>query len=371
MKNNFFKIALVFVFAFCSFAMFACGGDGNLQLSYKDLPKIITEMQSNSDIFKVGTVDGVSTNFIINAFDTDDSEDSEESEDLDNSDENRYFNECLLIPINYIVNYQNDVELVAEKGNFNGEQSDAINKLETSMATMKLAYQDMCGENERLLMFTEEDVYKGALQLFKYSATKFITSTYEVAINLADVQNKVLNKFDGMVTRKLDTFDATALRDYTALKIGQDYANLLLVNMNSKTWTPAVGVVSPNVIAHTYIMTQIKDNLSAFVASYYGATSFKDLSVEDVKEGDMITYNNTGVTKILNSLIILENERIILNKAMNRFSMYDFFQKPYECDITAYEKDVKYASQYFAEIFMYYTSTSLQQVNSLREIIIK
>lgn len=368
MKNKILKVALAFVFAFCSFAMFACGGDENLQLSYKDLPKIVTEMQSNSDLFKTGTVDGVSTNFIINAFAADDSEDSE---GLDNSDENRYFNECLVIPINYIVNYQNDVELVAEIKNLNGEQSDAINKLETSMATMKLAYQDMCGENERLLMFTEEDVYRGALQLFKYSATKFITSTYEVAINLADVQNKVLNKFDGMVTRKLDTSDATALRDYTALKIGQDYANLLLVSMNSKTWTPAEGVVSPNVIVNAYIMTQIKDNLSAFVASYYGATSLKDLSVEDVKEGDTTTYNNTGVTKILNSQNILENERIILNKAMNNFSMYDFFQKPYECNVEEYGKDVKYASQYFAEIFMYYTSTSLQHVNFLREIIIK
>lgn len=356
MKNKFLKIALAFIFTFCSFAMFACGGDESLQLSYKDLSKVVTEMQSNSEMFVSGTVDDVSTNFVIKAL---------------NSTENGYFNECLIIPINYIAKYQTDINLVAEKGNFNGEQSDAINKLETSMANMKLAYQDMCGENERLNMFTADDVYNGALQLFKYSATKFISSTYEVAINLAEVQNKVLNKFDGMVTRSLDFSDAAALRDYTALKIGQDYTNLLLVSMNSKTWVPAAGVVSPYVIAHANVMSSIKGDLSKFIASYYGATNFKDLSVEEVKEGAEPTYNNTGVAEVLNYQKTLENERVILNKAMSKFSMYDFFQEPYECNMTAYEKDVKYASQYYAEIQMYYISVLSQQTAFVKEIIIK
>ncbi len=345
MKNKFLKITLASIFAFSSLALFACGGASEPNIQYTELPNIVTEMNSNHTMFKSGSVDGVTTNFIFNALDGDDN----------------YFNECFVIPMNYINKYNLDIEEVKRLKGFNGEQSAAIAELEKDLATFKHAYVSANNEYERLTIFSSESgsIYDGALQQYKYSVTKLISGAYDVAISLSKVQDIALNRFNlqaGGITNN----DALLLKDYLSLKIGQDYFKVLLDNSNSKLFKTSADL---NINKFVYFVNGVKADLTAFVKDFYGKSNLKDLN-NDEADGD-----KSPVSLLVKSQNIMENERQNLNRSLDRFSLYEFYNS-YNCNMISYQGKIEYAETYYNEIQNYYKSFIKLQTNYMKSILI-
>lgn len=345
MKNKFLKITLASIFAFSSLALFACGGGEEPSIKYQELPNIITEMKNNNTMFKSGDVDLVPTNFLLNALEG----------------ENNYFNECFIIPINYISKYQTEIEAVKNLNGLNGEQSSAINQLEKDLATFKHAYVSANNEYERLTIFSSESgsIYDGALQQYKYSVTKLISGAYDVAISLSKVQDVALNRFNlqaGGITNN----DALLLKDYLSLKIGQDYFKVLLDNSNSKLFKTSADL---NINKFVYFVNGVKADLTAFVKDFYGKSNLKDLH-NDEADGD-----NSPVSLLVKSQNIMENERQNLNRSLDRFSLYEFYNS-YNCNMISYQGKIEYAETYYNEIQNYYQSFIKLQINYMKSILI-
>ncbi len=352
MKKKLASIGIAFCLGAACVMMSACGDDTS-KIEYTSLPTIIEEMStSTSGMLETTTIDHVSSKFILSPL---------------NNSANNYFNECLIIPINYISKYNSQLSLLKDK-TFSGEQQQAIDNLEIDLASFKVNYTALVSEYDRLVTFTDKSsvIYEGALQQFKYKATDFISSTYEVAISLADVQKRCLNIFSDMVTTNLGEFNMAQLRDYLALQVGYDYYKVLLESSNSNNF---VVNSEAGTITLVNLINSTKTKLTNFIRDFYGATTLKNLTKVDVTEGDNITYKNIGIKKLLSAQEDFASEREFVAKSFEKFSLYKFYNT-YHCNLQSAMNDEAYADVYYSKIQSYYKTYLPNYTDYLKSILI-
>ncbi len=349
--KKFNKIFLSLLLVVCSVAMFACGG-GSPKTPYSELEGTMTEIAAH-DMFSFSSVDSVGSKYILKSF---------------TSSGDKYVNESLVIPMNFINNYQ-DLSQAKEMKNLSGEQTNAIQNLERELTQFKEGYNQLKNEYDRFIIFqTPGSIYEGVRQAFLYEITDFIQDAYDLAFKLADVQIKVFNNYANKEesAEALTTNDTKFFRDYLALNVGHDYYNILLPAVKSMNYDTSSSLGT--------FLNNVKNDFADFLSLYVSKSNFADLTGEAAtkKENgkDVNFYKNEKVTSLYQIENKLKVERDMLEKSLNEFSLYDYLEK-YNCDIDSYNKVNAYAQTYYNQIQVYYLTTLKNYITYLRTILFR
>lgn len=358
MKKRLCTALVACVMALSAFVLVACGGESKpTDYAYTELSTLTETMRKDDYLFVSGTVDGIPTSYSIKALSGGDYE---------------YYNEVLIIPMTYIHRNLASLETIKYIKSLTGEQKSAVDALNGSVDVMNSNYQRLKAQSVNLNSFpVGGTLYEGALQGFQYECTKFISSVYEVAFDMADVEVTVFNRFEEMKTRALVEEDSVRVRNYISLDIGYDYYNLLLKSSNSKRFT-ATKESSTNVHEFTTFVDNAKLGLKNYLTSVYAIwpSNLKSLQSEPKAEGTTFVYNNTAITEILAMRDNMNEERKILKQSFDKFSLYDFYQS-HNCNLQSYENAVKYAGVYYNEIQDYYNNYAKLQNNYFKSMLVK
>ena len=352
MKNKLKKIFLGLLLSVCSVAMFACGG-GIERTPYTQLDKIMSDMSAH-DMFTTSYVDSVSSKYVLKAF---------------TNSEEKYVSECLIIPMNFIYKYQSDLSIIKEMKNLTGEQSNSIQNLERGITEINVGFNKLKNEYDRFITFqTAGSIYEGVKQAFLYEITDFIQNAYDLAFNLAEVENKVFYRYEDkeVTTEVLTTKDTEYFKDYLSLSIGQDYYKLLLPSVKSINY--------PSTSELGDFLRNVKGRLASFITSFVGGSQFADLtgemSVKEENGKDVITYTNDKMKSLYEIKGKLDTERGVLEESLKAFSLYDYIEI-YNCDIASYKKVNMYAEIYYNQIQSYYLDTLSSYTTYLKTILFR
>ena len=339
MKNRIFKIVLALMLMLTPLALFGCGETENA-IAYTKLPEILTEMHGNTTLLKKDKVDSVSSDFII--------------ESLNNAD-NNYYNECFIIPINYLYNYKGEIDELKKAKDLSEGQTAILTRLGQQLYNFNSAYQALAAEQEHLNVFKDQnaDIYNGILEQFKQKAAQLILQSYNVAITLSDAQAQILNRFGGMKGRGLNDSDYILLRDYLSLKVGKDCTDYLLKEVKK----PKFKTPSDDALQYEKDIVNLNNHVNAklanFISRFYGANSFKNLNEKIDNTAGIESYNNKTVTKLLEVQEAMNKERAILNRAFENVNLYNLC-KNYNYDLDAYKIGRDNTEVYYYEISKYY-----------------
>ncbi len=336
MKNKFMKIVFALLLCVCSVSMFACDKGSENTMKYDKLDSLIFDMGSDS-MFVSDNIDGAITNFALRPF-------------YENSGNYGYYNKLLVIPMTFITDYQGDLDKLASI-KLSGEGKGAVNNFEKDLYKFSTNYYRLSTEYDRYVSFTNADIKAGALQTFRVAAHDFIGSAYDLAESLAEIEVKVFNKYQGLVTTAVTKADNSVISDYVSLKVGQEYYNLLARELGSRDYE-LKGTVEN--IEFVNFINQQKQNLSELISRFVNRDWDSNYlaSYPTVVEGKEV-YNNTKVSDILNKINLLASEKPLINEAFRNFSFRDFYTK-YECKIAEYQKNNANVAGYYGEIQDYY-----------------
>lgn len=357
-KKNIMTMCLAGILLCSSVALFACGERKPEEevVSYNTLSSLVSDMKSN-EMFSATSVEGVQSNFCLKPF----------------LSTMTYYNELFIMPMNYIETYHVNLQAIKDLPSINSEQDKYITQLEKDIPKLSEAFDSVLYQYKRLTAFSSEHqtIVQGALQLYQYECTDLIGSAYQVAIDIATIEEKVFGRFDAMVTAEQVTKDdSKMIRDYISLFIGKDYYNALLVSSNSKNFNTSGDA---NVTRFGTFYTGLKTDLTNYVRDIHGATSFKSLESDPITVGEgedaQLVYNHIAITDLIASHQTMEEERVSLQKAFGQFSFYQFYQY-YNCNLNTYNNVNEFISIYYGEIKNYYNSFIHLQMNYIKSVLI-
>ena len=332
--------------------MFACGGEV-ARTPYSQLADTMSEI-SEHGMFLNSSVDGVSSKYIL--------------KDFTNSNE-KYVNESLVIPMNFINKYQSDLPKIKEMKKISGEGSGSIEKLEREITEFKIAYNQLKNEYDRFITFqTEGSIYDGVRQAYLYEITDFTENAYRLAFKMAEVEDKVFNRYSSkdVTTYALTTKDTEYFKDYLALSMAQDFYNVLLPSVKTINYTATseLGV----------FLNKVKNDFASLLSTFVRGVNYADLTGEEStkKENgkDIVIYNNSKVKEIYELEKKLIVERGLVEKSLKEFSLYDYAEK-YNFDLDSYNKVNIYAETYYNQIQVYYLTNLSQYTTYLKTILFR
>jgi len=358
MRKRIFTLLFACVMLGGAFMFASCGEKSKpIDYSYTELNALTESMRKDDYLFVERDVDGVPTSYAFKAL---------------NGDLYEYYNECFIVPMTYIHRNLPDLANLKFIKNLSSSQKNDINKLNKSIDKMKASLQPLKAQAVNLNNFPSSGtLYEGALQQYQYECTKFILNTYDVAFNLSQIEVTIYNRFNEMKTRALNQDDSVIVRNYLSLKIGKDFTKLLLENSNSKLFTTATDA-STDVVEFKKFIDTSKTSLRNFIKYFYAIwpTNLKNLQSEPIVEENVVTYNNVKIDELLNMESVLDEERTILNKSFDKFSVYKFYQE-HNCNLKSYSNQVKFADVYYNEIQDYFNSYINLQIEYFKGMLVK
>ncbi len=353
------KKILTCIFAFILIAtsgivFTACGKTTPVGKAYETLNNAITKIENennNSNIFTEGEVDGVAGNLLLAYY----SKDS-----LTYSEKYAYYNQLLVIPMNYIYEYKEDLKRVEEIPDLSGEKQKVVDEFTLSIPAWVDSVVASSTEYKSLNTIFEDGAPKdGLLKIFNNTLYSLFTTTYQVASNLAKVKEVVLDDFSSLqeTSLMLKNKDIKPLRDYFVLKIANDFKNLLVESFDLYDYTGISG--SNDIVAFEKFNRNAKGILTKIF-------SLQKISVDDLKaeEGEpirtetsseVVGYRNKTITKLLEVEKTFENQRMMISQAMNNFDFKVFYTNC-SCSLEIYQTKQDNVAVYYDEIANYYTS---------------
>ena len=330
MKKKILGLAIALLLCFTGVGLFACNEGSPTTDVYNDLTTLVTQINSNTQIFQGGAQNESGSNFQLKLL----------------TSGHGYMNNLFIIPMKYV---NKNYTVLAPKTKSANLTKDVTN--------MKNAYAQLCRQYEDLLIFDpSEDAYKGAFVDFLSTTTTFISATYDVALDIADFEEKQ-GVYQDFATQGVSAEEALKVKNYLSLKIGKDYFNLLLKSSNTNDFSKSYD--SSEYRQFKLFFDTTKSQLSSFFTSFVSSTNVNTFTAE-----------RTEIMQLLDGQEVMDEERDNLNLALKKVNMFELY-RTYECDIKEYAKDVKNAEQYYNEITNYYSIYLVKMQNFIKGILIK
>ena len=344
-------LSLVLCVMVCASAitLFACTENIDKNSLYEQVGKVITKIDSektSNGMFVTRDVKGVSTDYALNYYAT--------------NATYSYYNDLFVIPMNYIVNYYEDLQRLEQIDGISGEGQTLVNDLSGATKAFSIAYEQ-CKENfnvyKNLSALYPQKVIEGALAIYKLSLKDLLKQVYNMANSLAGIKNVIFNDFAGLEQTNdlLDQTDSQTLRDYIVLQLAGDYYDALIVNLDMNDYTDKEA--NDNVSMFVDVNAGIKFGINyLYNLQAVSADKLKNFTGEAEVEqvtGQVISYKNTTVTEIISTMNVMNNERTMLNKALKSFNLAKFYEN-YSCSVDAYSASLPYAEYYYDEIKLYF-----------------
>lgn len=363
MRKHLSKIIVCLLLCVFSVTMFACGKKPEKVDAYEGLTQFIEKVEQDNKtngMFTASLVNGVASDYVLTEY--------------LNDGTYGYYNQSMIIPMNFIKKYYQDLERISALEDISNEKKAVINDLETSIPELNNAYIDSVEKYVSLKAVSSATVVaEGARQRYVQSLKSFLKISYEVALKLAKVKDVVFNDYSSLkeTTAVVTNEQAIMLRDYLMLNHANDFYNCLIVNLEMEDFASISG--SKEVQSFVSFIRNVKSKFTSSMAlQAIKAEELADLTGEAVTEqvGEeikVVKYNNTTIVKIFDAFNALENERKMLSKAMEEFSLYDYYVN-YSCNMDAYTAKVQYATNYSNEITKFYNNYSNDYVSYLINI---
>jgi len=362
--TRFLTCMIVFVSVF---TLFACGKTQDPLLAYEKLSsaiQTINKEDENHNMFTTANVASVESDYVLRYY-------------INNSQYN-YYNQIFVLPMNFIQKYSKDIERIKDLENISAEKQNVINDLTNSLPAWVDSYKKSAKEYDALRTVGNAPVVaEGMLEVYNRSLYNLFETTYQVALNLAKVKHEVFNDYQSLAktNRMLNENDTIVLRDYFLLQLGYDYFNCLIVNLDMEDYSSLAG--DEKVQEFKNLIVKIKSGfVKAFELLSKKEDDFKVLTGEVVEENVdddesvTIKYLNTSVNKLFNVLEGLDNERKMLNKSLENFSLYKYYVN-YSCNMNAYTEKQPFANNYYSEIGDYFTIYTNEYIDYLNLIMKK
>ena len=350
MKKILTKIfACLIVFA-SAFTLFACDDKKDETTLNQLLTDAITEIQTQNKtsnmLTKTGAenvenINGVQTDFALTSY-------------IENSEYN-YFNQAFIIPMNYIQKYSTDLSRLESIPSLSKESKDQINKLKKIIPVWTKNFKDTSDQYKNITnLGTADVVVEGATILYEKELVDLFKSTYDVALNLAEVRNLAFDEIRSLeeTNVKLTDQNVIHLRDYFMLQTSYDFYNCLIVNLKAENFSK-LNESAQEVKSFRKLIEDIKESFTD-TFKLQALSEFNDLTGSEIVEGGT-NFNNTKVKQLFKAYEAMKNEKVMLNKALENFSLYDYYFT-YSCNIDAYTKKQVFAKNYYNEIQNYYTN---------------
>ncbi len=367
MKKILTGILTCLVVLVSAITMVACGDGGNNLQKFDSLSsalETINKEDKNYNMFTTSNINQVHSDYVLSYY--------------KNNAKYNYYNQILALPMNFIQNYMSDLERIKDLENISGEKQSVINNLTNSLPAWVEAYRVSAREYDALRnVGTAPVVIEGMLEVYNRTLFNLFKSTYQVALNLAKVKHEVFNDYLSLseTNRALNENDTIALRDYFLLQLGYDYFNCLIVNLDMEDYSSLAG--DEKVQEFTTLIYNVKFglvnvyNLLAKQDNQLNVLTGKAIE-ENVGEDKpvVIKYVNTSVNNLFKTLEALDNERIMLNKSFEKFSLNKYYVN-YSCNMKAYIENETFAENYYKEIGNYFTVYSSEYIAYLNQIMTK
>lgn len=330
MKKKILGVVISLLLCFTGIGLCACDQGGSTSDVYPQLTALVGKINSDTQNFQGGAQSENGSNYQIKLF----------------TSSYGYINNLFIIPMKYI---NNNYTVLAPKTNSASLTKDVTN--------MNNAYTKLCDQYADLSIFSpSEEAYKGAFVDYLDRATTFISATYDVALDIASVEERQ-GVYQDFVTKGASATEALKIKNYMSLKIGKDYFNLLL--KSSKTNDFSKSYDTPQYRQFKLFFDTTKSQLSTFMTTFASSTSVKSFTAEQAELKQLFAAGD-----------IMDAERENLGSALGKVNMFDLYHT-YNCDIDEYAKSVKSAEKYYDEISNYYSVYLVNMQNFIKGILIR
>lgn len=335
-------------------AFTACGGSAPAGKAYENLSNAIIAIEKENQsthILTEGEVDGVESSSLLAYY----SKDS-----LTYSEKYAYYNQLLVIPMNYIYEYKEDLKRVEEIPDLTSEKQKVVDELSLSIPAWVDSFNTSSNEYKALnTIFETGAPQQGLLKIFNNTLNNLFTSTFEVANNLAKVKDVVLDDFSSLKQTNaiLTAQEVKDLRDYLALNIADDFKTLLVESFDLHDYTGIYG--SKDIVAFEKFNRNAKGILTKlFSLQRIPLDNLKVIEGEPIRSetsGEVVGYKNQIIEEILEVEKTFGNERKLARQAMDNFDI-NYFYVNCSCSLEIYQAKEKNVTDYYNEITNYYTS---------------
>lgn len=343
--------------------LFACGDKTSQKTAYQTMTEAIQTIATEDvdHMFMTANVDSVRSDYVLRYY--------------ANKSEYNYLNQCLVLPMNYIQKYSNDLERLDSIDKLSKDKQKIVNSLKDSVPAWIDEFRVSVDKYTGLSDFEYAPIpAEGALEMFNRSLYDFFRETYNVAIKLAEIKDKVFNDYRSLSVsnRTLNEEDTDELRDFFVLQIGYDYFNMFVNNLEMKDYSN-INEGSNEIISFGNFIKEIKSSFTkVFTLQALDTNTLAILTGKAVSEnvGDqevVVRYENDQINKLFKTYQAIENEKIMLNQSLSNFSLRRFYTT-HSCNMDAYAKEVSFANGYYQEIQEYYTKYTVNYIDYLTQI---
>ena len=359
MKKLLTKIFAGLFVCVSAFALCACNPSAQNIEAYQAVSSVlqsIKEENINSQMFVSTKIDDIQTDFAVKLY-------------VD-SEQYKYYNQLVVISMNFIENYYNDLNRV-DVNKVSGDNKNQLASIVKNANALKISYQTCVDKLHKLESIDKNDtaVYEGMRKIFNDSLYDFVKSSYNVALQIAQVKDVFFNDYRGLkdTTLALEEKDTQALRDYFVLYSAYDFYKCLFENLEMNDYSAITGTGSVQKFASN--VNAIKQNLTSCMTLQ--AMPVKALIGKEILNdttGDTLKFENQIVDTLFKVFDTLSLERSMLNEALSNFSLKDFYVK-YSCSLNAYVSQEKqtFASNYYNEVVDFYTKYTNDYINYLTQ----
>lgn len=316
MKRKFLTFSLIFLLAFSSVIMLACGGSG--VNPYDEINEIITTITTDTSTYQNGAVlDGTFTGYTIKGL--------AHKEGGVSVDDGQALNGIFAISTNEIIKYKDFLQ------NIKPSKLDSLNK---TFNSFKDEYQNFLGARERFLTledYASADVYNGFYARFREETKSYVNATCDLAKEIlkACEENFVLSEEKPEESKK----EQMLLKyDNEIIKALGDVKDLLLKSAKGEILAGGL---------YQYGMATLKN-----IASNANKTRF---NLKEENEGEFEKIS-----------LALDNQRKIISQAIDNFSIYEF-EREYESSLYLYCKTDSTKEFDYAQLDLYFKTDGILQ----------
>ena len=317
MKKKIFWIFLCVLMVIPTFALFGCNKNASSNEVYTNLQATIASFDSSDSPLIEGDI-GTSTGYKFKNFNTKNS-----SGTLIADDQNyQYLN---VAAIKYIKNCSEILNAIEKKN---------ISYLDSSVKEFAKSYNELKENHTKLANFASWDynIWNGAFAQYKLSAKNFIEKEYDLALKLGDYLINKAKIAQNFVSEEKTADDIKNFTDYQTIKLCNDLYQFFIISCKGQK-EASTGLAENLRLKNIWNNLISKDNKSNSSISKEVAQNFVNISK------------------------MMDNQRKIYEKAINKFSFFDYVTK-YNSDINSYSKKLKNAKIYETAIDKYESSST-------------
>ena len=304
MKKAITCIFMMVMIVFGSFLMVACDKEGKGQAVYSLYNEQMTTIKEDeSTPFVASNKNNITSDYFLRNFNK-----KEGTSVVDAGQQD----EMIALALNYIEKYY---PLTEQYGKTKNIQSivDVMKKFEKSYNSLKSEYLN----SKQVSQSEETIIYNGFMARYAEAARKFSIVAYDAALSLSNYINKYINP-DKTLTENVPAEGAAEFfYDTRVLEIYNDFNDFVMQN--------GKGMV--------------------------GSVDTKWFALQSRKADE--SFCGYFANEVINVFDSLADERENMQKALGKFSYYDYSVK-YNNDIKAYGKALKGAQLYYGEINRYF-----------------